>query len=199
VLKRRASQQELRPPDVSLHNHKKHKILPSPPERGRGAGGEGVSPPGNSPQPAPHKHTQPHHSCPASVFSASSVAKKHPSRAQFWADLGLESPSYVNAECRRLVFTPHPRSPLPFQGRGVPCGISTAAENTKSSPRRNGGEGSGVRGQVSLKTHHSPRRANTRGLTTAVLPLCPLWLKKHPSRAQCWADLGLESPSCIAC
>jgi hypothetical protein len=50
VLKRRAAQQELRPPGVSLHNHKKHKILPSPPERGRGAGGEEGSPPY---QPAP--------------------------------------------------------------------------------------------------------------------------------------------------
>ena len=43
-------------------------------------------------------------------------------------------------------FHPSPPSPLPFQGRGVPCALSSARRNTQSSPRpRNGGEGSGVR------------------------------------------------------
>ena len=39
-LKRPAAQQELRPPDVCLHNYKKHKILPSPPPGERRGEGE---------------------------------------------------------------------------------------------------------------------------------------------------------------
>jgi len=49
----------------------------APVKRGRGVGGEGEILPGHSPQPAPHKHkhTRPHHNCPASVAS---VVKKTP-------------------------------------------------------------------------------------------------------------------------
>jgi len=56
-------------------------------------------------------------------------------------------------------FHPSPPSPLPFQGRGVLSTLSSARTNTQSSPRpRNGGEGSGVRGQW----HPCHRKADQR-------------------------------------
>ena len=68
----------------------------------------------------------------------SSVAEKHPASA------------LIRGSAQQLPgeFHPSPPAPLPFQGRGVPCALSSARTNTQSSPRpRNGGEGSGVRGQ----------------------------------------------------
>jgi hypothetical protein len=46
------------------------------------------------------------------------------------------------------TFTPHPRPLSPSRGEGCHTRFSMRLKNTKSSPRpRNGGEGSGVRGQ----------------------------------------------------
>ena len=100
-----------------------------------------------------HTNRLPHCSCLSSVASVFSAVQKTPlTRDIAGADIGLESPSCVNAECRRGDLHPSPPAPLPFQGRGVLCAISTAAEKHKilpSPPERGrgaGGEGASLPG-----------------------------------------------------
>ena len=82
----------------------------------------------------------------------------------------------IRGSAQRLPgeFHPSPPSSLPFQGRGVPCALSSARTNTKCSPRpRNGGEGSGVRGQATQESPLQPADKSTRGCGANPRP--PLW------------------------
>jgi len=123
---------------ISAH---KHTILPSPPERGRGVGGEGASPPKTcrrSPLTSPpaaavqiHRHL-----CGLCALCGS---KNTPHTRLSRAELGLESPSHGEG-CSR-VFHPSPPSPLPFQGRGVPVRFTLQPKHKILPSPLSGGEG----------------------------------------------------------
>jgi hypothetical protein len=108
------------------------------PQRGRGVGGEGARHPG-TPQIQSATQTQtrlPHGHCLSSVASVFSVVQKTPlTRHIGVADLGLESPSYVNAECRRGIFTPHPRPLSPARGEGCYARFPPLLKNKATSGR----------------------------------------------------------------
>jgi len=88
-------------------------LAPGTGERGRGWGGEGAGLPGARPPAAPHTQTRlPHGSYLSSVVSVFSVVQKTPLTHHIaGADLGLESPSYVNAASFALTgCAKHPQS-----------------------------------------------------------------------------------------
>jgi len=113
----------------------KHKILPSPPERGRGVGGEGAW------HPCHRKETRESgkERTPKPLWfirenPCSSVAKKTPRiRVHPWL---------CTAASRGLH--PSPPAPLPCQGRGLPCALSNATQKTQIPPLA---PGTGERGR----------------------------------------------------
>ena len=126
-------------PGVFFRAAQKHQILPSPPERGRGVGGEGASHPCRRKQ----IRESGKESTPTTPCGSSVKIRVHP-----WLK-NIPRPRSSVAQHNQLPggLHPSPPSPLPFQGRGVPCAISTAAQKHKvlpSPPERGrgvGGEG----------------------------------------------------------
>ena len=165
---------------ISAH---KHTILPSPPERGRGVGGEGAW-----------------HPCHRKADQRKWKGENTGTPAIHPCESAL-----IRGSAQRLPgeFHPSPPSSLPFQGRGVPCALSSARTNTKCSPRpRNGGEGSGVRGQATQESPLQPADKPTRGCCAnrraPLWPLCSLWFKKHAGDSHLRASLAKKEnpPAC---
>ena len=137
---------------------------PSPPERGRGAGGEGAKPPLKTPNPNTPR-------CPF----ASSRLRVRPTTGN-----GPRTPQRGPA----IPLTPDP-SPLPG-ARGASGAIYTATNTPNPPLAPNGGEGLGVRGE------HHPKNTTPQHADKAthrccayqpptLWPLYSLWFKKHHS------------------
>ena len=109
----------------AFHCNLKHKFLPSPPERGRGVGGEGD----NGIPAIERRHEKAERREHQNPCDSSVKIRVHP-----WQK-NNPHPWFIRGSAQQLAGDLHPshQAPLPFQGRGVPCALT---QSQKKTPRQ---------------------------------------------------------------